>query len=136
MAPLKPTCISVSPTGSITLVSSLREISHYLHLKPSTWGNQRGARSHKLIFGTVFEDSSLQDRGVAHYLLSLLFSLVSSTFSFYLCVPYQKSQENKLTCLLQLIWVPQKPPSFVPSLVTKTIILSAPLLPHLPLQHL
>src|SRR3954462_1497507 len=39
---LTPTCISMSPSGSITLVSSPREISHYLHLKPSTWGNQRG----------------------------------------------------------------------------------------------
>src|SRR3954462_1833191 len=44
---LTPTCISTSPTGSITLVSSPREISHYLHLKPSIWGNQRGERSHQ-----------------------------------------------------------------------------------------
>ena len=30
-----------------TLVSSPREIAATLHLKPSTWGNQRGARSHQ-----------------------------------------------------------------------------------------
>ena len=35
-----------------TLVSSPREIATTLHLKPSTWGNQRGARSHQsLIYG-------------------------------------------------------------------------------------
>ena len=54
-----------------------------LHLKPSTWGNQRGARSHQAKFsGAVAGDSTLQDRGVARYLLSLLFSLVSLPFSF------------------------------------------------------
>src|ERR1043165_6293582 len=42
---------SLSPTGSIsTLASSLREIAATLHLKPSTWGNQRGARSHQSNF--------------------------------------------------------------------------------------
>src|SRR4051812_5112013 len=46
LAPLSPNCISASPTGSITLVSSPREITATLHLKPSTWGNQRGVRSH------------------------------------------------------------------------------------------
>src|SRR3954463_2592894 len=33
-----------------TLVSSPREIVATLHLKPSTWGNQRGARSHQANF--------------------------------------------------------------------------------------
>ena len=33
-----------------TLVSSSREIAATLHLKPSTWGNQRGARSHQANF--------------------------------------------------------------------------------------
>ena len=33
-----------------TLVSLLREITATLHLKPSTWGNQRGARSHQANF--------------------------------------------------------------------------------------
>src|SRR4051812_48422362 len=102
----------LSPTGSITLVSSLREITATLHLKPSTWGNQRGARSHqanfwrrcrglkevqvdesrqhlvrKQISGTVV---GLPSRGVAHYLLSLLFSLVSLLYSFYFSVLNQK----------------------------------------------
>ena len=55
-----------------------------LHLKPSTWGNQRGARSHQAKFsGAVAGDSTLQDRGVARYLLPLLFSLVSLPFSFF-----------------------------------------------------
>ena len=36
----------------------------------------------KAISGAVAWDSSLQDRGVAHYLLSLLFSLVSLPFCF------------------------------------------------------
>src|ERR1041384_119682 len=81
--------------------------------------------------GAVAGDSSLQDRGVSHYLLSLLFSLVSLPFSFYFCVPYQKYQKY-----LMLLWVPMKTPSCVTSLVTTTVTLSALLLLHLPLQHL
>jgi hypothetical protein len=52
--------------------------------QPYTWGNQRGALTGaiKLISGAVAGDSSLQDRGVAHYLLPLLFSFVSLLFSF------------------------------------------------------
>src|SRR4051812_3862004 len=59
---------------------------------PSTWGNQRGELPLciKQISGTVAADSSLQDRGVAHYLLSLLFTIVSLPFCFYFCVPNQK----------------------------------------------
>src|SRR3954471_15581381 len=53
----------------------------------------------KQISGAVAGDSSLQDRGVAHYLLSFLFSLVSLSFSFYLCVPYQKHQKYLLPFL-------------------------------------
>src|SRR3954469_21183141 len=41
-----------------------------------------GREAMKLISGAVAGDSSLQDRGVAHYLLSLIFSLVSLPFSF------------------------------------------------------
>ena len=44
LAPLTPSCISASPTGSITLVSLPREIAATLHLKTSTWVMQRGAR--------------------------------------------------------------------------------------------
>src|SRR6187399_807533 len=48
-----------------------------LHLKPSTWGNQRGARSHQAKFsGAVAGDSTLQDKGVARYLLPLLLVLL------------------------------------------------------------
>src|SRR3954468_1010102 len=85
----------------------------------------------KKFFGAVAEDSSLQDRGVAHYRLSLLFSLVSLPFSFYFCVPYQKYQKYLL-----LLWVPMKTPSCMTSLVTTTMTLSALLLLHLLLQHL
>src|SRR4051812_45119438 len=81
--------------------------------------------------GAVVGDSSLQDRGVAHYVLSLLFSLVSLPFCFYFCVPYQKYQKYLL-----LLWVPMKTPSCVTSPVTTTVTLSALLLLHLPLQHL
>src|ERR1041384_52571 len=70
-------------------------------ISPSTWGNQRGVRDpHRIkpISGAVAGDSSLQDRGVAHYLLSLIFSLVSLPFSFYFSVPYQKYQKLLLLC--------------------------------------
>src|SRR4051812_25495762 len=66
---------------------------------------------HQAISGAVAGHSSLQDRGVAHYLLSLLFSLVSLPFSFYFCVPYQKYQKYLLPCLLMLSlpWVLNHP---------------------------
>src|ERR1041385_8239879 len=90
-----------------------------------------GPEAIKQIFGAVAGDSSLQDRGVAHYLLPLLFSLVSLPFSFYFCVPNQKYKKYLL-----LLWVPMKTLSCVTSLVTTTVTLSALLLPPLPLQHL
>src|SRR4051812_42420281 len=64
--------------------------------QPSTWGSQRGALSSaiKRISGTVAGDSSLQDRGGAHYLLPLLFSLVSLLSSFCFRVLYQRPQKN------------------------------------------
>src|SRR3954470_4327550 len=71
------------------------------------------SRTIKRISGAVAGDSSRQDRGVAHYLLSLLFSLVSLPFSFYFCVPNQKYQKYML-----LLWVPLKTPSCVTSLLT------------------
>ena len=43
LAPLTPSCISASPTSSITLVSSPREIFCY-YISPSTWYKQRGVR--------------------------------------------------------------------------------------------
>ena len=53
----------------------------------------------KLNSGAVGGDSSLQDRGVAHYLLPLLFSLVSYflVFSF---VSYIKNTKKLVTLLL------------------------------------
>src|SRR4051812_48168458 len=96
------------------------------YISPSTWVNQRRARSHyhlshiKQIFGAVAGDSNRQDRGVAHYPLPLLFRLVSLSFSFYLCVLYQKLHKNCLYLLL--LWVPLKTPSCVTSLVTTTMI--------------
>ena len=45
---LLPTCILGVLLETIsTLASSLREITATLHLKPSTWGSQLGARSHQ-----------------------------------------------------------------------------------------
>src|SRR3954468_8107255 len=96
-----PTCISWSPTGLILNLSIFAKGNLLLHcISPSTWGNQRGELllCIKRISGAVSGDSSLQDRGVAHYLLSLLFSLVSLPFSFYFCVPYQKYQKYMLPC--------------------------------------
>src|SRR3954469_20372884 len=122
----------MSPTGSILNLSIfakekllLRCISNL----PLGVTNE-GREAIKLTSGAVAGDSSLQDRGVAHYLLSLLFSLVSLPFSFYFCVLNQKYQKYLL-----LLWVPLKTPSCVTSLVTTTMTLSALLLPHLPLQH-
>src|SRR3954470_18203034 len=89
------------------------------------------SRTIKRISGAVAGDSSRQDRGVAHYLLPLLFSLFSLPFSFYFCVPNQKYQKYLL-----LLWLPMKTLSCVASPVTTTVNLSALLLLHLPLQHL
>ena len=50
LASLTPSCISASPTGSITLVSLPREIFCYPTSQPSTWGNQRGSESHQANF--------------------------------------------------------------------------------------
>src|SRR3954468_15279487 len=88
----------------------------------------KGREAIKQISGAVAGDSSLQDRGVAHYLLPLLFSLVSLPFSFFFCVPNKKYQKYLL-----LLWVPMKTLSCVTSLVTTTVTLSALLLLPLPL---
>src|SRR4051812_10580780 len=109
----------LSPTGSITLVSSLTEITATLHLKPSTWGNQRGARSHQANFWrrcrglkevqvdesrqhlvrkqflVPFSDSRLQDRGVAHYLY-LCFLVLLVYFTVFTFLSLIKNTKN--TC--------------------------------------
>src|SRR3954469_18114390 len=90
-----------SPTGRhSTLASSLRETCFCATSNlPLGFNNEESFNSrHQAISGAVAGDSSLQDRGVSHYLLSLLFSLVSLPFSFYFCVPYQKYQKYMLLC--------------------------------------
>src|SRR3954465_4276565 len=135
MAPLftfPPTCISWSPTGRYsTLASSLRETCCCATSNLPLGVTNEGREAIKPISGVVARDSSPQDRGVAHYILYFLFSLVSLPFSFYFCVPNKKYQKYLL-----LLWVPMKTPSCVTSLVTTTVILSALLLLPLPLQHL
>ncbi len=78
---------------SILGIFAKGKTSTTLHLTPSTWGNQRGVRGPSRSFsGAVAGDSTLQDRGVACYLLPLLFSLVSLPFSFCFSILYQKLQ--------------------------------------------
>ena len=82
----------LSPTGSILNLSIFAKGNLLLHCisnLPLGVTNE-GREDIKQIFGAVAGDSSLLDRGVAHYLLSLLFSLVSLPFSFYFCVLNQK----------------------------------------------
>ena len=53
------------------------------------------------ISGAVAGDSKLQDRGVAHYPLPLLFSLASLLYSFYLCLcVYIKNTKKMFTLFL------------------------------------
>src|SRR3954465_10708246 len=116
-----PTCISASPTGDIPWYLHREKLPlHGISNLPPGVTNE-GREAIKRISGAVGGDCSLQDRGVAHYLLSLLFSLVSLPFSFYFCVPYQKYQKYLLPCLLLLLWVSMKTPSCVTSLVTTTM---------------
>ena len=95
---------AVSSWHLLVETGSLREIDPWylcqgktsatLHLKPSTWGNQRGARSHQAKFsGAVAGDSTLQDRGVARYLLPLLLVLLVYLSVFALVPFYRKSQK-------------------------------------------
>ena len=55
---------------------------HYISNLPLGVMNE-GREAIKLISGAVAGDSSLQDRGVAHYLLPLLFILVNLLSSFF-----------------------------------------------------
>src|SRR4051812_43932704 len=103
LATVSPTCRFRSPMGDKPYPLHRGNLL-LSYISPSTWGNQQRARSHyhfhaiKQISGTVVGDSECQDTGVAHYLLPLLFSLVSLPFSFYLSVLYQKSQKIYLPC--------------------------------------
>ena len=96
-------------------------LTYHFGVTNEKWENYHPHRI-KPIFGAVVGDSSLQDTGVAHYLLSLLFRLVSLPFSFDFCVPKQKYQKKLL------LWVPMKILSCVTSPVTTTVTLSALLL--------
>src|SRR3954471_11400767 len=69
------------------------------------WVTNEGRETIKQISGAVAGDSILQDRGVAHYLLSLLFSLVSLSFSFCFCVLYPKYQKNSYLILWLVVVV-------------------------------
>ena len=100
-----PTCISWIPT---------RDKPWYLHrgkLPLHCISNlplgvtNKGREAIKTISGAVAGDSNIQDRGVAHYLLSFLFSLVSLPFSFYFCVPNQKYQKYLLPSQLLPLWL-------------------------------
>ena len=84
------------------MVSSLREITATLLLNLPLGITNEGREAIKLISGAVVGDSSLQDRGVAHYLLSLLFSLVSYLLVFTF-VSLIKNTKNTyyLSCLVK-----------------------------------
>ena len=69
-------------------------LHHYLPLGVTNEERIINSRAIKQISGAVAGDSTLQDRGVEHYLLPLLFSLVSLLSSFCFRVLYQKPQKN------------------------------------------
>src|SRR4051812_15728179 len=100
---MTPSCIYASPTRDKAWYLHRGKFAATLHLNLPLDVTNEGREAIKPISGAVAGDSSLQDRGVSHYLLSLLFSLFSLPFSFYFCVPYQKYQKYLL-----LPWVPLK----------------------------
>src|ERR1041385_3018595 len=133
VAPLTPTYHLWSPAGDKPWYLHRGKTAAALHLKPFTWGNQRRARSHQASFLAPLPGTPSAKIGELHTTLYLyFFSLVSLSFSFYLCVFYQKLQKNLPPLLL--LWGPLKTPSCVTSLVTTPRPLSAPPLPPLPLQ--
>ena len=96
-----------------TLVSLLRDIAATLHLNlplgvtnegqeaikqflapsPGTQRKYKYASLGSRQFLATLSDSCIKNRGVTHYLLPLLFSLVSLLFSLYFCVLNQKYQK-------------------------------------------
>ena len=118
-APLTPTCISCESSGDkpwylhrgklpLHYISNLplgvtnegREaIKQFLAPLPGTQRRYKYASPDNSQFLVPLPDSCIQNRGVARYLLSLLFSLVSLPFSFYFCVPYKKYQKYILPFL-------------------------------------
>ena len=92
LAPLTPSCISVSPPEinlGIFAKGNLMLSTSYLPLGVANEEHYFSVT--KKISSTIAGDSSLQDRGVAHYLLSVLFSLVSLPYSFLLLCPLPKT---------------------------------------------
>src|SRR4051812_34264527 len=101
---LRETCCCTASHLPLRVTNEERE-SNLSCIKTNFWRHCRGLKElqktgpvNRQISGAVAGDSSLQDRGVAHYLLSLLFSLVSLPFCFYFCVPNQKYQKYLLLC--------------------------------------
>src|SRR4051812_19420553 len=89
-----PTCISTSPPETnLGIFAEGNLLLSTSHLPLGVANEDHYFSAIKRISGVVAGDSSLQDRGVAHYLLSLLFSVVSLQFSFCFCVFYQKHQK-------------------------------------------
>src|SRR4051812_46203551 len=70
-----------------------------LHLNLPLGVTNEGREAIKPISGAVVGDSNLQDRGVAHYLLSLLFSLVSLPL-FFILVYFIKNHKKLFALLL------------------------------------
>ena len=68
-------------------------IKQFLAPLPGTQRRYKYASPDNSQFLAPLSDSCIQNRGVACYLLSLLFSLVSLPFSFCFCVFYQKHQK-------------------------------------------
>src|SRR3954463_10892399 len=96
---MTPSCISTSPIGDKPWYLHRGKLPlHCISNLPLGVTNE-GREAIKTISGAVAGDSRLQDRVVAHYLLSLLFSLVSLHFCFSFCVPYQKYQNYLLPFL-------------------------------------
>src|SRR4051812_34207728 len=96
---LPPSCRSSStwsPTGDKPCYLHQDKFVAILLLNLPLGVTNKGREAIKLISGAVAGDSSLQDKGVSHYLLSLIFSLVSLPFSFYFCVLNQKYQKYML----------------------------------------
>ena len=82
------------------MASLLREnTSTYCILHLPLGVTNEGFEAHQGVFsGAVAGDSTLQDRGVACYLLPLLFSLVSLPFIFAL-VPFIENHKNSYLVL-------------------------------------
>src|SRR3954468_9582130 len=70
-----------------------------LHLKPYTWGNQRGARSHQGCFLAPLPGTPLFEIGELHAFLHFcFFSLVSLPFSFCFSSPFCLVKHVRIWC--------------------------------------